>query len=458
MMNEELIEHLRSIVGPEGILPAEELRRRPAGFMREDTLQAGLLIRPKTTAEVSSVLKLCNREKIPVVPQGGLTGLVHGADTAPAHIVLSLERMNAIEEIDPVQRIAVAQAGVTLQTMQEALEPHGLAFPLDLGARGSATLGGNAATNAGGNRVIRYGMMRAMVLGLEAVLADGTVISSLNRMIKNNAGYDLKQLFIGSEGTLAVITRLVLRLSERPRSQDVAFVSLNSFDAVTAFLKHMDRALGGSLSAFEVMWREFYELVTTAPAKSTPPLPHGRPFYVLVESLGAEQEKDSARFIAALESASDAGLIADAVVASSERERAGLWAMRDDVMQVARYGWPFTFDVSLPVTAMEGYILGVRRTLAERWPAHHCWVFGHLGDGNLHLVIHTGNDADRAQVERIVYEPLALVAGSVSAEHGIGLEKKPYLPLSRTPEEIALMRALKATLDPNGILNPGKIV
>ncbi len=457
-MNEDLIAQLRSIVGAEGIVPAEELRRRPAGFMREDTLQASLLVRPKTTLEVSAVLKLCNREKIPVVPQGGLTGLVHGADTAPAHIVLSLERMNAIEEIDPVQRIAVAQAGVTLQTMQEALEPHGLAFPLDLGARGSATLGGNAATNAGGNRVIRYGMMRAMVLGLEAVLADGTVISSLNRMIKNNAGYDLKQLFIGSEGTLAVITRLVLRLSERPRSQDVAFVSLNSFDAVTAFLKHMDRALGGSLSAFEVMWREFYELVTTAPAKSTPPLPHGRLFYVLVESLGAEQEKDSARFIAALESASDAGLIADAVVASSERERAGLWAMRDDVMQVARYGWPFTFDVSLPVTAMEGYILGVRRTLAERWPAHHCWVFGHLGDGNLHLVIHTGNDADRAHVERIVYEPLALVGGSVSAEHGIGLEKKPYLPLSRTPEEIALMRALKATLDPNGILNPGKIV
>ncbi|HJV83797.1 MAG TPA: FAD-binding oxidoreductase [Noviherbaspirillum sp.] len=457
-MNEELIAQLRSIVGAEGILPAEELRRRPAGFMRADTLQASLLIRPKTTAEVSSVLRLCNREKIPVVPQGGLTGLVHGADTAPEHIVLSLERMHAIEEIDPVQRIAVAQAGVTLQTMQEALEPHGLSFPLDLGSRGSATLGGNAATNAGGNRVIRYGMMRAMVLGLEAVLADGTVISSLNRMIKNNAGYDLKQLFIGSEGTLGVITRLVLRLSERPRSQDVAFVSLNSFDAVTAFLKHMDRALGGSLSAFEVMWREFYELVTTAPAKSAPPLPHGRPFYVLVESLGAEQEKDSARFIAALESASDAGLIADAVVASSERERAGLWAMRDDVMQVARYGWPFTFDVSLPVAAMEGYILGVRRTLAERWPAHHCWVFGHLGDGNLHLVIHTGNDADRAQVERIVYEPLALVGGSVSAEHGIGLEKKLYLSFSRTSEEIALMRALKTTLDPNGILNPGKVV
>jgi FAD/FMN-containing dehydrogenase len=457
-MKDELIERLRSIVGAEGILSADEVRRRPAGFMRVDTLQACLLVRPKTTAEVSAVLKLCNQEKRPIVTQGGLTGLVHGSDTTPEQIVLSLERMNAIEEIDPLQRVAVAQAGVTLQAMQEAVESHGLLFPLDLGARGSATLGGNAATNAGGNRVIRYGMMRAMVLGLEVVLADGTVVSSLNRMIKNNAGYDLKQLFIGSEGTLGVITRLVLRLAERPRSQNVAFVALNSFDAVTAFLKHMDGALGGTLSAFEVMWREFYELVTTAPAASVPPLPHGHPYYVLVESLGADQEQDAARFVAALEKASEAGLIADAAVASSERERAAIWAMRDDVMQVARYGRPFTFDVSLPIAAMESYIRDVRRRLVERWPAHHCWVFGHLGDGNLHLSIYTGNEADRAEVERPVYELLAAIGGSVSAEHGIGLEKKPYLPLCRTAEEIALMGSLKRTLDTNTILNPGKIL
>ncbi len=457
-MNEELIERMRTIVGADGILDAEEVRKRPAGFLRTDTLQAGLLVRPRTTAEVAAVLKLCNQNKQAVVTQGGLTGLVHGADTAPEQIVLSLERMNTIEEIDPVQRVAVAQAGVTLQAMQEALEPHGLAFPLDLGARGSATLGGNAATNAGGNRVIRYGMMRAMVLGLEVVLADGTVISSLNRMLKNNAGYDLKQLFIGAEGTLGVITRLVLRLTERPRSQNVAFASVDSFAALTGFLKHMDQSLGGGLSAFEVMWRDFYELVTTPPAKSSPPLLHGSPFYVLVESLGADQEQDTARFVAALEKASESGLIADAVIASSDRERAAIWAMRDDVMQVARYGMPFTFDVSLPVDAMERYILGVRRTLSMRWPASHCWVFGHLGDGNLHVVVHTGNNNDRADVERIVYMPLAGVGGSVSAEHGIGLEKKPYLPLSRTAEELALMRTLKTTLDSNNILNPGKML
>ncbi|HJV85272.1 MAG TPA: FAD-binding oxidoreductase [Noviherbaspirillum sp.] len=457
-MNEELTERLRAIVGADGLLEADEVRKRPAGFLRTDTLQAGLLVRPRTTAEVAAVLKLCNQKKCAVVTQGGLTGLVHGADTTPEQIVLSLERMNTVEEIDPVQRVAVAQAGVTLQTMQESLEPHGLAFPLDLGARGSATLGGNAATNAGGNRVIRYGMMRAMVLGLEVVLADGTVISSLNRMLKNNAGYDLKHMFIGSEGTLGVITRLVLRLSERPRSQNVAFASLASFDALTAFLKHMDQALGGTLSAFEVMWRDFYELVTTPPAKSSPPLPHGSPFYVLVESLGADQEQDAARFVGALEKAIEGGLIADAVIAGSERECAGIWAMRDDVMQVARYGMPFTFDVSLPIAAMERYILSMRRTLSMRWPESHCWVFGHLGDGNLHVVVRTGNRDDRAEVERIVYMPLAGIGGSVSAEHGIGLEKKPYLPLSRTAEEVALMRTLKGTLDPNNILNPGKML
>ena len=456
-MSDELYERMRSIVGEQGIVCAEEVARRPAGFMRPDTVQARFLVRPKTTAEVSAVLAICNREKRPVVTHGGLTGLVHGADSTPEHVVLSLERMNAIEEIDPLQRVALAQAGVKLQAMQEVAASHGLLFPLDLGARGSCTLGGNAATNAGGNRVIRYGMMRSMVLGLEAVLADGTVVSSLNRMIKNNAGYDLKHLFIGSEGTLAVITRLVLRLSERPRSQDVAFVALDSFDAVTAFLKHMDAALGGTLSAFEVMWREFYELVTTAPAASAPPLPHGRPYYVLVESFGAEQEQDSARFLAALEKASEAGLIADAVVAASERERASIWAIRDDVMQMSRNGRPFTFDVSLPLATMENYVADVRSRLTARWPVHQCWVFGHLGDGNLHLAVFTGDQSDRAEVERILYEPLAVIGGSVSAEHGVGLEKKPYLPLCRNAEEIALMRSLKCALDPNNILNPGSI-
>lgn len=454
-----LAQALLDIVGPEGLLVEEDVARRPAGFMRPDMLKARLLVRPKTSEEVGTVLRLCNSFGRPVVTQGGLTGLVHGADTSPDDVVLSLERMNAIEEIDPVQRIAVVQAGVTLQALQEAAELHGMSFPMDLGARGSATLGGNAATNAGGNRVIRYGMTRALVLGLEVVLADGRIVSMLNRMIKNNAGYDLKHMFIGSEGTLGVITRLVLRLSERPLSQNVALVAVDSFDALTGLLKHMGQALGGALSAFEVMWREFYELVTTPPAASQPPLAYGHPYYVLIESLGADQEHDAARFVAALEAAIEMGLIANAAIAHSQRECAAIWALRDDVAQVRRFGPRVTFDISLPITTMESYIAGLRWELAARWPDHHCWVFGHLGDGNLHVVIHVPDaEANRAALERIVYEPLARIGGSISAEHGIGLEKKSYLHLSRNEDEIALMRTLKLALDPNNILNPGKIL
>ncbi len=458
-MTDPLLEPLRAIVGAGGLLTGAELQSRPAGYMRPDTIQARLLVRPKDTAQVAEVLNLCHGAGRQVVTHGGLTGLVHGADTTPEDLVLSLERMNRIEEIDPLERIAVVQAGVPLQALQESAANHDLLFPLDLGARGSATLGGNAATNAGGNRVIRFGMMRDMVLGLEVVLADGTVVSSMNRMIKNNAGYDLKHLFIGSEGTLGVITRLVLRLRERPLSQDVAFVAVDSFANVVALLKHMDRALGGGLSAFEVMWREFYELVTTAPAQSQAPLPYGHAHYVLVESSGASPTEDGQRFAATLEAAHASALIADAVVANSERERLAIWGMRDDVRQLRRYGTTFTFDVSLPISAMEEFVSTVRAAFSARWPAHRLWVFGHLGDGNLHVVVHPADEAEssRQEAEQIVYGVLARAGGSISAEHGIGLEKKPYLGLSRSPAEIALMRALKQTLDPKNLLNPGKI-
>jgi FAD/FMN-containing dehydrogenase len=240
------------------------------------------------------------------------------------------------------------QAGVVLQALQEAVDQHDLSFPLDLGARGSATLGGNAATNAGGNRVIRYGMTREMVLGIEVVMADGTIVSSLNHMIKNNAGYDLKHLFIGSEGTLGIITRLVLRLRERPTTTNMAFVGLDSFAAVARFLKHMDSGLGGTLSAFEVMWQSFYRLVTTAPAKGQPPIAQDYPYYVLVESQGADRELDTARFNSAMESALESGLIVDAAISQSDADCHAFWSLRDDVEQVLRGGLPVVFDISLP--------------------------------------------------------------------------------------------------------------
>ncbi len=457
----DTIEALRAIVGEAGVLDAADIAKRSAGFMRPDTLQARALLRPKDTEEVSKAVRWCHDNGMRIVTQGGLTGLVHGADASPEEVIVSMERMRAIEVIDPVQRIAVVQAGVTLQALQEAAEQNDLNFPLDLGARGTATVGGNAATNAGGNRVIRYGMMRDMVLGLEVVLADGTVVSSMNRLIKNNAGYDLKQVFVGSEGTLGIITRLVLRLREKPRSQDVAIVAVPTFEALTKLLKHMDGALGGSLSAFEVMWQSFYRLVTSPPARGKPPLSQDYPYYVLIESLGANVKLDSERFVAALESALEAKLISDAAVAKSDSDRRAFWALRDDVVQVVVGGMPVGFDISLPLAAMEHYVDGLNRDLKAGIGEHRLWIFGHLGDGNLHVVVQVQPQDYlklRPKIEALVYGPIGNLGGSISAEHGIGLEKKPYLSVCRSESEIALMRVLKKALDPDGILNPGKIV
>jgi len=460
MIEPNLLERLRAVLPPQTLLAGEALADRTEDWMRRQPMRAALVIRPSSTDEVCAALALCHAAGQPVITHGGLTGLVHGADTASTDVVLSLERMRTIESIDPVQRVAVVQAGVTLQQLQEAADQRGLAFPLDLGARGGATLGGNAATNAGGNRVLRFGMTRDMVLGLEAVLADGTRIPAMNQLIKNNAGYDLKQLFIGSEGTLGVITRLVLRLREKPSHQEVAFASVSSFAALVDLLRAMDRGLAGGLSAFEVMWPEFYELVTTPPAQGRPPVPRGAPFYVLIEALGSDAARDGERFASVLEQAVEDGLVADAVIAKSQAERAALWGLRDDVLQTVRWGLPYVFDVSLPVADMSAYIEGVRAELRARWPGVRVFVFGHVGDGNLHLVISPdGLPADaRPAVERAVYAPLQALGGSISAEHGIGLEKKPWLPISRSAAEIALMRTLKQALDPKGILNPGRVI
>ncbi len=461
-LDPQLAAALRAIVGEAGWLGPEAAAERAASSAKAMVATPAALVRPRGTEEVAAVLRACHAARQPVVAWGGLSGLVHGQDPAPGALALSLERMAAVEEIDPVGRTGTVQAGVTLQAFQEAVEARGLMFPLDLGARGTATVGGAVATNAGGNRVLRYGMMREMVLGLEAVLPDGTVVGAMNRLIKNNSGYDLKHLFVGSEGTLGVVTRAVLRLRERPGSHDVALVALPGFAAVVGLLRIVDRGLGGQLSAFEVMWHDHYRLVTTPPAQGTPPVPHGHPFYVLVEAHGARPEGDSARFLEALAEAQEAGYAVETAVARSGSERTRLWAIRDDVGQVRRFEPYFTFDVSLPIAEMDSYVAQVEAAFRRRWPGGHCSVFGHIADGNLHLLLApragTGEPDARREVEEMVYRPLARVRGAVSAEHGIGLEKKPWLGISRTPEEIALMRSLKRCVDPHGILNPGKVV
>ena len=448
---------LRAQLGDSAILTGADVQQRAAGIWRRDTIAAKAIIRPTTTAQVATAMRICYEHDQPVVAQGGLTGLVESGLTSPNEIALSLELMNEIEELDSIDRTMLVQSGVVLQHIQESAEAVGLMFPLDLGGRGSATIGGNIATNAGGNRVLRYGMARDMVLGLEVVLADGQIITSLNRMIKNNAGYDLKQLFIGSEGSLGIVTRALLRLREKPQEQPTLLAAVPGFSELAQFLKHMDASLGGTLSAFEVMWNNFYCLVTTEPAKNQPPLSSDSPYYVLVEALGTTAEVVQG----AVESALAAGLVTDAVFATSEQQRQNLWSLRDDVEQCFRYAPNYTFDVSMRLSAMENYVADVNANLARAFPTHEVrnFTLGHMGDGNLHFVISVGEGGAviRETVERAVYEPLAAIGGSVSGEHGIGLEKKPYLSISRSAAEIDLMRTLKQSLDPKGLLNPGKI-
>jgi FAD/FMN-containing dehydrogenase len=448
---------LRAIVGEQGMLEGEAVRAR-AGLLWHGRVEAELLVRPRTTAQVSDVLRLCHANRQPVVTHGGLTGLVNGADASRGDIVLSLESMTAIERVDVAGRSLRSQAGAKLGAVQREAERHGLVFPLDLGARDSATVGGNISTNAGGLRVLRYGMMRNLVLGIEAVLADGTVLTSLNRMLKNNAGYDLKQLFIGSEGTLGVVTRAELRLVSRTRSQETLLASLPTFDAMVELLGLLDAGLGGQLAAFEALWGNYYDYNTAPPAQNVPPLARGAPFYVIAETLGGDPEADRARLESVLAGALESGVVQDVTLASSETERRAIWNIREDVWQVKHIAPLLTFDVSLPIENMKDYVRQVEDSVRAFAGENRCFVFGHMADGNLHLVIAAGDDAGtRARVEDMVYRPLAAIGGSVSAEHGIGIEKRAYLPLSRSAAEIATMRLLKNALDPRGILNPGKV-
>lgn len=456
----DYISELQKRFGAESVVYGESLHQRAVSYWDSTPTQALALVKPVSTEQVSELLRWCYQRQLPVVTQGGLTGCVEGCVAAGNEIILSLERMAQIEEIDPVGGTAQVQAGVILETLQQAVADQGLCFPLDLGARGSCTLGGNAATNAGGINVLRYGMMRNLVLGLEAVLPDGTIVSSMNQMLKNNSGYDLKQLFIGTEGTLGVITRLVVRLFPQPLSCNSALVALDSFDQVTQLLNRLQRDLAGTLSAFEVMWGDYIQRVTQ-PGWHKPPMASDYHFYVLLEAEGADPENDGTRFAALLEQSLEEGVIVDAVLPKSELERRQLWDIRENFEALYQQPPTFLYDISLPIKDMQAYVTQVKARLQARWPKAECSVLGHMADGNLHLFISPLCEGERShlhhQADEDVYEPLRQFEGAVSAEHGIGIEKKAWLGHSRSCAEIDLMRALKKTLDPKLLLNPGRI-
>jgi FAD/FMN-containing dehydrogenase len=364
-----------------------------------------------------------------------------------------------IREIDTVTATITVEAGVVMEAVQKAADAAELFFPLDLGGRGSCQIGGNISTNAGGNRVLRFGMARELVLGIEAVLADGTVIDSLRKVIKNNTGYDVRQLFIGAEGTLGIVTAVVLRLFPKPRSVCTGLCAVADYDSVLKLLGAVRTGFGSQLTAFEVMWPSFYELGTTGMGRK-PPLPLGAGAYVLVEAMGPDPEADQQRYEAVIGAALEAGIVTDAIIAQSQREVGELWSVRDSPGEWQRTShWPqLSFDVSAPTGEIGDLVNELEAVLAARWPQLRTVYFGHVADGNLHASVGmAGHSVPEVEIEDAFYETASRRRGSISAEHGIGSLKRKYLHLTRSPAEIALMRAIKHAMDPNGILNPGKI-
>lgn len=459
MVSETVIAALREALGDRAVLAGADIPERN----RQDwsTLSAVLplaVVRPSDPAGVAAAMRIAATHGVPVVPQGGLTGLAGGARPIDGAIALSLERLTGIEEIDRDSSTMTVRAGTTLETIQKAADDAGLYCALDLGARGSCAIGGNVSTNAGGNGVLQHGMMREQVLGLEVVLADGTVLPMLRPMLKNNTGYDLKQFFIGAEGTLGVITRVLLRLRPMPQAKATALVAVPHFDAALAVLQRMQGRFGNSVAAFELMWDSFVQ-ASIQWQKLQAPLAESHPLLALIDVDGKDEASLRDAVEEALGEAMEAGEVADAVIAQSHTQARTLWKLREAPAELnTQMHPPINFDVSLPQADIGRFAQAIQADFDARWPGHHTLFFGHVGDGNLHVstdgaTVHGECDA----VEAALYAQVARFHGSVSAEHGIGLHKKPFLHASRTPPELAAMRAIKAALDPLNLMNPGKV-
>ncbi len=425
-----------------------------------------LLLKPATTAEVSAVLAICHETGTALVTQGGNTGLVGGQIPLHGEILLSTKRLNRIRGLDESGMTLIAEAGVTLAQVQQAADDKHLLFPLSLASEGSCTVGGNIATNAGGTHVLRYGMTRALVLGLEVVQADGTVLPMLRALHKDNTGYDLKQLFIGSEGTLGVITAATLRLFPKPDVAVVALAAVPSPAAAVKLLGAMQAHTGGMLSAFELMPRIAMEFVTRHIDGTRDPFSSPSPWYVLMEATGGSHANLTASFEDGLADAITAGMVTDAVVASSAAQAAALWKLREGISESQkREGASIKHDISVPVAAIPDFLAKAVPAVLANVPGARPVSFGHLGDGNLHFNFNSPRAGDDPaflalwdEIQQTVHDIVKEFGGSISAEHGIGMMKVAQLPRYKSHEELEAMRALKTAFDPRNILNPGKTV
>lgn len=461
-----LLERLKEIVGAGGWTtdPAvlaphlEEWRRSVYG-------KTPIMVMPKSTAEVAAVVRACAEAKTAIVPQGGNTGMCAGAvpDASGRQILLAMGRMNRIRAIDAENFSMSVDAGCVLAAIQQAAQSAGRYFPLSLGAEGSCQIGGNLATNAGGLNVIRYGTARSLVLGLEVVLADGSVLDGMRALRKDTAGYDLKQIFIGSEGTLGIITGATLRLFPDPGDRTTALVGLASSGDAVSLLARLRESAGDRIEAFELVSDRVFGLVETHIPGTRLPFGERHPWYVLVE---IATDGDPGRLEAALLDAAAAGTIRDAVVAKNAAEAGAFWRMRHSIADAERKdGKALKHDISVPLSAMQTFLERAERRVADAMPAARLVVFGHVGDGNLHYNVVLPRDlpddewaAAGVTVTEAIYDLVDELGGSFSAEHGIGVLKKPYLAAYRGGVQYALMERLKRTLDPDNILNPGKVI
>ncbi|MBD9371092.1 FAD-binding oxidoreductase [Rhizobium sp. ARZ01] len=453
-----IIEDLKNALGPDAVLTGAEIGDR---YVSDASLTGRVppvaVIRPRSVEDVSAALRICNAHGQTVIPQGGMTGLAGGANPRGGEVAISLERLAGVEEIDSAAGTMTVRAGTILETAQRAAEDAGFLLPIDLGARGSCQIGGNLSTNAGGIRVIRHGVTRDNVLGLEAVLADGTVLSMLNKMTKNNTGYDLRQFFIGAEGTLGIITRAVLKLKPLPAGRSTALVALESYEAVVAFLQKAQRELG-ALSAYEAMWQSFVRF--SSEAEGVKLFDAEYPFLVIIEEDGDGSDAARERFEGFLGAALEEGLIVDALIAQSEKEARNFWTVREAIAMDRLLPSLINLDVSLPTGEIGRFAEACEAVLLARFPGAHVSFYGHIGDSNVHIAVSVANasEGDLHAVDELVYDLVQKFRGSISAEHGIGTLKRSYLGCSRSPEELDVMRRIKHTLDPKGILNPGKVI
>lgn len=445
---------------------ADDLAFYNEDWMRKYKGQSKIVLKPKSVEKISKIVKYCNEQKLALVPQGGNTGLVGGSVPVFDEIVLSVSNLNQVRSFDPVSGILKCDAGLILENADNFLAEHGYIFPLDLGAKGSCHVGGVVATNAGGLRLLRYGSLHGSVLGLEVVLPNGEILNSMDALRKDNTGYDLKQLFIGSEGTIGIVTGVSIMTPTRPKAFNVSFLAVESYDAVQKVFVKAKKELSEILSAFEFMDSSSQALTKKHIPDSPYPFEDDHPFYVLIETSGANKEHDDAKLESFLESAMEEELVVDGVVAQDETELKNLWQWREMIPESSQAdGGVYKYDVSLPLKDLYSLVEAANVKLEEAGlvgdapkPVIKAVGYGHVGDGNLHLnvaVREYNKEVERA-LEPFVYEFVSSKHGSISAEHGLGFQKKNYIGYSKNEEEIKLMKDLKQHYDPNGIMNPYK--